>query len=294
VRWQAPWGVQASPLGWFPTFWPAGLHLATSVTNDDGFASVDVTLGKKAGTYGLTASVDSKTVEFEVSATSGAPTLLGWTWYSAPFGYTHPAGFGSYGTRDVGITNISFAPMTVVSFDAYGNVASLSAPMEWTVLSGSGTITQLGETTAVVTPHADGPLVFRVAPSTGSLALTDTIYGAAAIMLTMGSGDGHCEEGTFLPPSVTISAGRWVAWAVCDDGESGWELEGDEPTLTDEWIWTYEHDVTFEDGVVVWPSTTDDWSPHFRVFTQPGTYRFRCTLHSTGFDNGEVGEVIVE
>ena len=112
-----------------------------------------------------------------------------------------------------------------------------------------------------------------------------------AIVLTVGSGDGHCEEGSFLPAAVTIPVRRSVAWAVCDpDANDGWLYEDGE------WSWSYAHDVTFEDGAVVWPSTTEDWHPHLRAFTAPGTYRYRCTLHSTGFDDpsGEVGIVIVE
>ena len=102
---------------------------------------------------------------------------------------------------------------------------------------------------------------------------------------------GATEEGSFVPSAVTVPVGRSVAWSVCDpDGTEGWSFQGGE------WHWAYEHDVTFEDGVVVWPSTAEDWHPHLRAFTAPGTYRYRCTLHSTGFDDpaGEVGVVIVE
>ena len=59
------------------------------------------------------------------------------------------------------------------------------------------------------------------------------------------------------------------------------------------WVWrgTRAHNVTFEDGN---GSTTGDMTTgqHQRTFTVTGNYRYRCTIHSTDFTTGMVGQVI--
>jgi plastocyanin len=62
------------------------------------------------------------------------------------------------------------------------------------------------------------------------------------------------------------------------------------------WYWQMEsglHDIVFEDGM---PGSGQRSSGIFvRDFTMaaPGTYAFRCTLHSSNFSVGMVGSVIV-
>lgn len=51
------------------------------------------------------------------------------------------------------------------------------------------------------------------------------------------------------------------------------------------------HDVVFEDGIG--SSGIRVTGEHFRVFSQTGDYRFRCTQHSPDFASGMVGVIRV-
>lgn len=61
-------------------------------------------------------------------------------------------------------------------------------------------------------------------------------------------------------------------------------------------VWTWAsggvvHNVTFEDAIA---GSGDKGSGSItRNFATPGTYRFRCTIHSTAFGNGMHGSVVV-
>jgi plastocyanin len=283
--------------GAYPTFLLTGTHTARTMTTSEGLAGVEMRLGSNPGSWEIRASISARTgepaetVAFLATSRDLPPTRL--EWRSDPYFAYRPdpdaPAWMTYLAWDVTLTGVSFTrPLSVAAVDAEGN--DVFAPIEWSVLAGDAVLTAHPTiSTAIVTPRADGPIVVE-AVSAGLPAIADTLYGAATIILTVGSGDGHCEEGSFVPSTVTIPVGRSVAWSVCDwDGTDGWLLRDGE------WFWEYEHDVTFEDGVVTWANTTEDWRPHLRAFSAPGTYRYRCTLHSNGFDDpeGEVGVVIV-
>ncbi len=61
-------------------------------------------------------------------------------------------------------------------------------------------------------------------------------------------------------------------------------------------IWTWkgasQHNVTFEDGQT--SSSTKSTGTHQRAFSASGTFRYRCTIHSSNFDSGMVGSVVVQ
>ncbi|HSJ15769.1 MAG TPA: Ig-like domain-containing protein [Longimicrobiales bacterium] len=77
----------------------------------------------------------------------------------------------------------------------------------------------------------------------------------------------------FLPSQVTVSAGKTVTWT---------------------WHGTQAHNVVFEDAATPpVSSATQAAGTHTRTFTTPGTYRYRCTVHSTSFTEGMVGRVVV-
>ena len=77
----------------------------------------------------------------------------------------------------------------------------------------------------------------------------------------------------FDPSHVTVSAGKTVTWT---------------------WRGTQEHDVVFEDAPTQPVSSPiQATGVHTRTFDTPGTYRYRCTLHSTSFTEGMVGMVVV-
>lgn len=66
------------------------------------------------------------------------------------------------------------------------------------------------------------------------------------------------------------------------------------PATTVTWSWQDgTHDVTFEDGVGD-SARNKSGGTHTRSFATAGTYRYRCTIHSTDFTSGMVGTVTVQ
>lgn len=74
----------------------------------------------------------------------------------------------------------------------------------------------------------------------------------------------------FNPTSITVNRNTTVTWAF----QGG------------------VHNVTFEDGT----GSSADLSSgtHTRNFSAAGTARYRCTIHSTSFTSGMIGEVVVQ
>lgn len=57
------------------------------------------------------------------------------------------------------------------------------------------------------------------------------------------------------------------------------------------WTWAAgPHNVTFQDGVASGNQSTGTYQ---RSFPTPGTYPYRCTLHSTSFASGMTGTIVV-
>lgn len=61
-------------------------------------------------------------------------------------------------------------------------------------------------------------------------------------------------------------------------------------------VWTWAtgvtHNITFEDAIA---GSGDKNSGTFsHTFANPGTYRYRCTIHSSAFGSGMHGSVVVE
>jgi plastocyanin len=77
-------------------------------------------------------------------------------------------------------------------------------------------------------------------------------------------------DNSFAPASLTAAVAATVTWT---------------------WRGAAAHNVTFEDGQG--SSNTQAAGSHSRAFAGPGTYRYRCTIHSTDFQSGMVGNVIV-
>ena len=75
----------------------------------------------------------------------------------------------------------------------------------------------------------------------------------------------------FAPSSSPITAGATVTWT---------------------WRGGNQHNVTFEDAQG--SSTTKSSGTHSRTFSGAGTFRYRCTIHSTNFTSGMVGSVTVQ
>jgi plastocyanin len=66
------------------------------------------------------------------------------------------------------------------------------------------------------------------------------------------------------------------------------------PQATVTWTWRGNdlHDVVFEDGQG--SSNLQVTGTHNRAFAAAGTFRYRCTTHSTNFASGMVGTIIVQ
>jgi plastocyanin len=61
-------------------------------------------------------------------------------------------------------------------------------------------------------------------------------------------------------------------------------------------VWTWKsggvaHNVTFEDAIT--GSGTKSSGTFTQTFANPGSYRFRCTIHSSNFSSGMHGVVVV-
>ncbi len=85
------------------------------------------------------------------------------------------------------------------------------------------------------------------------------------------SGDVSVRNDFFDPADVTRGTGT-VVWAWNSGGRG--------------------HNVTFEDGIG--NSTTQGSGTHSRTFSAAGTFRYRCTIHSSDFNSGMVGSVEVQ
>jgi len=111
------------------------------------------------------------------------------------------------------------------------------------------------------------------------------VVAALAVGCSDSNGTGPCGSGGtpsavnvcdnfFAPSSSPVGTGAAVAWT---------------------WRGANSHNVTFEDGQG--SSTTQTSGTHSRTFSATGTFRYRCTIHSSGFDGGPgqmVGAVTVQ
>lgn len=77
-------------------------------------------------------------------------------------------------------------------------------------------------------------------------------------------------DSRYDPENVAVAAGTTVTWT---------------------WAGGLDHTLTFQDGQGSVAARSSGSSQ--RTFGAPGTYRYRCTIHSTGFDSGMIGSVVV-
>jgi plastocyanin len=76
----------------------------------------------------------------------------------------------------------------------------------------------------------------------------------------------------FAPASSPIDAGASITWT---------------------WGGQEAHNVTFEDAGFT-NSTTKTSGTHAQAFASVGTFRYRCTIHSSNFSSGMVASVTVQ
>ena len=96
-------------------------------------------------------------------------------------------------------------------------------------------------------------------------------YGDGYTGPTPSAGKVAVVAASFTPSTVRPAVGGGVTWT--------WNSGG------------VTHNIVFEDQN---PGASDRATGSFsRTFYVPGTYRYRCTIHSTDFGNGMSGQVIV-
>lgn len=112
------------------------------------------------------------------------------------------------------------------------------------------------------------------------IVVTAAALVAACTAAGYGTGPSNGDYGT---GAVTVGASSFTPSNVRPDG-SGHIV----------WTWgaNVTHNIVFEDTTIAGSGSQSSGS-FTRTFTTPGTYRFRCTIHSTDFTNGMHGVVAV-
>ena len=134
-----------------------------------------------------------------------------------------------------------------------------SAPTVATIDAGTGVLSAIAEGQTTVTASLTSPV-------DGTLTETRnvTVSAAPVATTTIATGPGNA----YNPPTVTISAGSAVTFTL---GGS--------------------HNAEFESSDI--PDLGFGASAT-RTFATPGTYRFRCEAHSSNFESGMRGTVVVQ
>lgn len=247
----------------------AGALAPTSSTTDvQGIAEALHTLGPGVGQQAVLAEVPGlPDVSFVVSVTAGNPVVMD--------AINGPMGLGKAG----GVVKLA-----VRVADAYGNPTGGRA-VDWAVTGGGGTIGAVSFSDASGVARADRVLGTEAMTQSTTATLRDApavppvVFTSVAVNELVTIFEDYYYYGFFYfaPDSVEVAV----------DGRVGWSWPCDFCTST-------QHNVVFEDDPSEPASSaTSEAGAHIRTFDAPGTYRYRCTLHSTSFTNGEVGVVKV-
>jgi plastocyanin len=177
-----------------------------------------------------------------------------------------------------------FLPLGVRVTDSHGSLLRGIA-IDWTVAIGGGS---LSHSSVQTNAHGQALTNFMLGPDDGVQAVRATVHGLADVpsvtftatavtRLVHGYEDDNCwwygyaDCVGFDADEITISAGRTIGWT-----------------------WSGTHNITFEDDAAEpTSSATINNGSHMRRFDEPGTYRYRCTRHSSDFEEGMVGSISV-
>jgi len=243
---------------------------ASSTTDVQGFAEALHTLGFRVGQQAVLAKVSGlPDVAFAVSATAGNPVAM-----DAVGG---PTGLGKVG---------EVTQLAVRVADAYGN-PTLGRAVDWAVTGGGGSIGAVSFSDASGVARAHRVLGSEAATQTTTATLRDAPGVPPVVFTSVAVNElvtiferyyyyyGYFSY--FSPDSVEVAVDGRVGWS--------WPCE---------FCTSSQHNVVFEDDPSEPASSaTSEAGAHIRTFDAPGTYRYRCTLHSTSFTGGEVGVVKV-
>lgn len=250
--------------------------LSTYITRTDssGVASVRMTLGSRLGPVTARAvvtdgSAHTSGVAFTANATAGAPVSLCCN--------------QDYLSLVEARSSLGYS---VTVRDGHGNSVP-GIPITWAVTAGGGSITPTHDTTAYASSsgQTESGAVHTLGMDEGVARVTataPTMAGSPQMTFshTVVTAIVWVYDGYFSSGSVTIPSGKTVTW-IWDYGSN-----------------SYSHNVTFEDDPTEPTSSpTLDGGSFSRTFGGgPRTIRYRCTAHSTGFDDpqGEIGEIIVQ
>jgi Tol biopolymer transport system component/plastocyanin len=262
---EVSWAIRAGPADGL-------LSTDASVSDAGGVAAVTLTPGATAGTYRIEGSVPGASqspVVFRVDLLPGKAVAL------------QPIS----GNNQVGIRGTQLRyPLVVGLFDSHENEFGAAWRIRWETLTEAGavpvpdndqvTVMTLGEHLGQHTMRAS----LADDPSISSAIFTSFAVDAAVDVGWTDVGDCHFGFG---PENLTVTSGQTVGW--------GWvpcDADGDGNAA--------HHDVTFEDDPTQPASSpVQNSGSHVRAFPVAGTYRYRCTLHSTDYASGEVGVVTV-
>lgn len=261
------------------------LSTSTSLTDSSGVAEAVHTLGPNAVTQRVYAKVPGlidSPVRFEATAEPGDPTRI----------------VVADGSDQVGVVGEPVDPYVVRVLDAHDNPVD-GATVTWAVAEGGGSIDPASSTTETQDPlnGSFAAAVHTLGPGEGVHRVTATAQDAAgepaatfeatAVTGLVQVPSPSCYyfpycgvTADFEPAEIEVPVGATVAW----EWGGCWGLT----TCPD-------HNVTFEDDPGE-PTSSDTRNTgwHTRTFDEAGEYRYRCTVHSPSFINGEVGVVRVE
>ena len=249
----------------------------TRVTDRSGVASVRWRFGSSAGAKSASAWLEPNgtPVEFRGSATPGRPVAL-----TSP----DPSEMGDQVGQVAQALPFDYRVRVT---DAYGNGISDSFEIEWNVVAGGGSIEPI-PAAADSDPHIYARHTLGLEEGTNEVTATaPELPGAPSVTFRATSVTALIRvdgvAGVFVPDSVAVPAGSSVGWVWATSYDPEYEYA---PSV---------HDIVFEDSPdQPLSSPQQGFGTHKRVFNAPGTYRFRCTLHSPGFVSGHVGMVTVQ
>ena len=241
---------------------------ATSSPDGSGIAQNTRTLGSAAGTQTTRASVTGligDPITFTATANAGQAHGLALNTRS-----------GTSGAPNATLT------FSVRSTDAYGNLVN-GVIVDWAAVAGGGSVSKAVDTTksglSTITHMLGGSVGQDTVTATANPALAGSpvVFGStittapASASDTVGSGGD-----VFSPTNVVIASGGTITWV--------WNSGG------------ITHNVTFQETALSTGSGNKTSGTFFKTLTgiAPGTYHFRCTIHSTDFSTGMVGTITVQ
>lgn len=257
------------PLRGVQVEWDLAGESDRTTTNSQGVAEVTWTLPTTVGMRHASAVIASSgfpttAVTFQAEVVPGPPATV------------QPPDYYAYITEQVGVIGAR-APMDYMAAvtDLYGNVVP-GFSVGWTVTAGGGSVEAL-------TPYDEYQLAgHTLGISPGLNTVTATALGfSEGPSVTFRTTGVHALVRVPRFTTVIVHVGETVGWQWGTEYDYEYDMGPPAP-----------HDIVFEDAPSTPASATErTFGVHTRTFSEVGLYRYRCTLHSTDFEHGHVGEI---